>query len=83
MKQSFRTLIHWLPFAFSVYLCYTTLWRLSASETAAWGPAFYAFLPMCFFFGGVATFRLEREIRELRGQIAKVNAMAVPGSAAA
>lgn len=83
MKDIFRTLIHWLPFAFSIYLCYTTLWRLSASQTAAWGPAFYAFLPMCFFFGGLITFRLDREIRELRRQIAKIGSMPTAGSAAA
>jgi len=83
MKDIFRTLIHWLPFAFSIYLCYATLWRLSASGAAAWGPAFYAFLPMCFFFGGVVTFRLEREIRELRGQIARINQMPAAGSDAA
>jgi len=82
MKSVFQKLVHWLPFAFAAYLCYTTLWRLSASDGPMWAPAFYAFLPMCFFFVGLVTFRLEREVRELRGQIAKLTAAPRIGDAA-
>jgi len=75
MKNVIQTVAHWLPFAFAAYLCYSTLWRLSASDMKAWEPAFYSFLPMCFFFGGVVTFRMEREIRELRSELARLNSM--------
>ena len=74
MKTKWQTLLHWLPFAFAVYLCYSTLWRLSGSEMKVWEPAFYSFLPMCFFFVGVATFRMEREIRELRAVVGTLQA---------
>ncbi len=74
MKPLWQTLIHWLPFAFAAYLCYSALWRLSGSDMKVWEPVFYSFLPMCFFFGGVITFRMEREIRELRDVVAKLQA---------
>jgi hypothetical protein len=80
MKNAAQKLIHWLPFAFAVYLCYSTLWRLSASDMKVWEPAFYSFLPMCFFVGGFVTYRMEREIRELREQIAKLTSIRVAGS---
>jgi hypothetical protein len=83
MKIPWQTFVHWTPFAFAVYLCYSALWRLTASDTKAWEPAFYSFLPMCFFLIGLVTFRMEREIRALRGVVAKLQANGTAGSVAA
>jgi hypothetical protein len=83
MKISWRTLVHWLPFVFAAYLCYWALWRLSGSDTKVWEPTFYSFLPMCFFFVGVVTFRMEREIRELRSVITKLRTNGTVGNVAA
>ena len=83
MKTFLQTFAHWIPFVFAVFLCYTALWRLAASETKIWAPVFYAFLPMCFFFIGVTTARMEREIRELRRSVAKLEARAKPDNVAA
>jgi hypothetical protein len=80
LRQKF---VHWLPFAFAVFLCYSALWRLSGSDIKAWEPAFYSFLPMCFFFVGAITFRMEREIRELRDAVASLKANETSSNAAA
>jgi len=36
------------------------------------GPAFYIFLPMCFFFVGSIMFRMHREIARLRHRVARL-----------
>jgi hypothetical protein len=83
MRTLRQTLAHWIPFAFAVFLCYSTLWRLAASEAKWWEPAFYAFLPMCFFIVGVITSNMEREIRELRGALARLQPNGTAGNVAA
>ena len=65
MKQK---LGHWIPAAFCAFISLTALFASSRSEEW-WRPAFFAFLPMCFFFVGAATSGMQREIRELRKQI--------------
>ncbi|MEO7934509.1 MAG: hypothetical protein ABIT76_15275 [Chthoniobacterales bacterium] len=69
MKQ----IIHWIPAAFCAFL---SLMPLLASSTIPdsgwWRPAFYAFLPMCFVFGGTVSSQLQREIRDLRAQVAEL-----------
>ena len=55
--------------AFCAFLSLLVLVQ-SGSGSGAWKPAFYAFLPMCFFFVGSATLQLQREIRELRQKLA-------------
>jgi hypothetical protein len=37
-----------------------------------WKPMFFSFLPMCFFFVGSATWQMQKEIRELRRQVAEL-----------
>lgn len=83
MKTLWQTLAHWLPFAFAAYLCYSTLANLAASDMKWWQPAFYSFLPMCFFFSGLITFRMEREVRALRDAVAKLQANGTAGTVAA
>jgi hypothetical protein len=41
----------------------------SDSSSGAWQPAFFSFLPMCFFFVGANTSAMQREIQELRKQV--------------
>jgi hypothetical protein len=77
MKRLRDFLLPWLPFAFAAYLCYSTLFRIAQSEAKSWEPAFYAFLPMVFFFVGAVIYQLQRQIRELRATVAKLQA---PGS---
>jgi hypothetical protein len=67
MKQ---TLGHWIPAAFSAFLSLIALYASTGSDTGWWRPAFFAFLPMCFFFVGAATARMQGEIRELQKQLA-------------
>jgi hypothetical protein len=57
-------LAFWLPFAVATGLC----WNLSGPQDA-W-PAFYAFLPMPFFFVGAAFFMVIARIRALEACLA-------------
>lgn len=65
-----------LPLAFATYLSWSTLFRNAHTDVKNWEPTFYSFLPMCFFFVGLAIFvsrrDSRREIRELRDTIAKL-----------
>jgi len=55
-----------VPFAFAIYLCALPLNQIAPTGLKYWEPAFYSFLPMCFFFVGAATYLGRRELRELR-----------------
>ena len=59
-----------------MYLCHSTLSHIARSDLKDWEPAFYSFLPMCFFFVGLAIVvtrqERRREIRERRDTIAKL-----------
>ena len=69
MKQA---LSHWIPAVFCAFLSLLALTMQIGSDSSAWKPAFYSFLPMCFFFVGVVTFQMRSEIRELRNQVAEL-----------
>ena len=69
MKQG---LSHWIPAAFCAFLSLMALFASTGSDTGAWRPAFFAFLPMCFFFVGAATSGMQREIRDLRKQLTEL-----------
>jgi len=69
MKQNIG---HWIPAAFCGFLSLIALFGSISSESGWWRPAFFAFLPMCFFFVGAATSRMQREIEELRKQLAEL-----------
>jgi hypothetical protein len=69
MKQK---LGHWLPPIYCAILSLICLAAfLSRNESAGIIP-FLCFLPMCFFFAATVTSNLQREIRELREQVAKL-----------
>ena len=69
MKQ---TLGHWTPVAFCAFISLTALFASPRSDVGWWRPAFFAFLPMCFFFVGAGTSGMQREIRDLRKQIVEL-----------
>ena len=62
--------LSWLPFALAVSLSHSTLSHIARTDLKDWEPAFYSFLPMCFFFGGLVSFVNRLEIRKLRDTIA-------------
>ena len=66
---------HWIGMAFCVFLSYMALFNSTNSE--AWRPAFFAFLPMCFFFVAVNTYEMHKEIRELRQKLTELESKKV------
>lgn len=74
MKKAVEFVLPWLAFIYAAYLCYSTLSRIPPSQTHNWEPAFYSFLPMCFFFAGAAIYVMGRQIRELRQKIVELEA---------
>ncbi len=63
---------HWVPAIFCAILSYMALYMQMSSDSGAWKPAFYCFLPMCFFGVGQTTLRMQHEISELRKQVAEL-----------
>jgi len=62
----------WIPAIFCAFLSLLALSMQIGSDSGAWKPAFFCFLPMCFFFVGAATSQMQREIRELWKQVAEL-----------
>jgi hypothetical protein len=80
-----KTINHWIPAAFCAFISLIALFAsINSPDSGWWRPAFFAFLPMCFFFVGSATTQMHRELRELRGRIAELEqqkaSRARPGS---
>jgi hypothetical protein len=69
MKQKIG---HWLPIVFCVCLSFICLAGFLSRSPNSWVITFLCFLPMCFFFVAAVTSNLQREIRELREQVAKL-----------
>jgi len=70
--QNMKTISHWIPAAFCAFLSLLALSMQIGPDSGVWKPTFYCFLPMCFFFVGMTTSAMYREIRELRGQVAEL-----------
>ena len=68
-----KTITHWIPAAFCAFLSLIALvGSVRSPDSDWWRPAFFAFLPMCFFFVASATTQMHRELRELRQRIAEL-----------
>lgn len=65
-----KPISHWIPAAFCALLSLGALSMQIVSDSGAWKPMFYCFLPMCFFFVGGTTSQMQREIQDLRKQLA-------------
>ena len=69
MKQ---TISYWVPAAFCAFISLIALFGSISSDAGWWRPAFFAFLPMCFYFVGALMSQMQREIRELQKQLAQM-----------
>jgi hypothetical protein len=68
-----KTITHWMPAAFCAFISFIALFAsIGSPDSGWWRPAFFAFLPMCFFFVGNATAQLHRELRTLRRRLAEL-----------
>ena len=58
----------WIPTAFCAFISaialFGSIWSLGSNDVW-WRPAFFAFLPMCFFFVGATLSHMHRDICEL------------------
>jgi hypothetical protein len=75
MKQTTKQKVApWLPAVFCAFLSIMALFFstgiVGKALTESWRPAFFAFLPMCFYFVGANIYGMNREIRELRQKLA-------------
>jgi hypothetical protein len=65
--HTMKTISHWIPAAFCAFISLIALFAsIGSTDSGWWRPAFFAFLPLCFFFVGSATTQIHRELRELR-----------------
>ncbi|MGA3008399.1 MAG: hypothetical protein ABSE59_10975 [Opitutaceae bacterium] len=70
MKEN---LSNWIPVAFCAALSLISASAFSQSTSGTAGViSFVCFLPMCFVFVAMTTARLQREIRDLREQLSKL-----------
>ena len=74
MSRSPSKLGLWMPTAFCAFLSLFKLVLPDASD-----PAFYSFLPMCFFFSGVAGLVLWKRIDLLERRLAELEGGAATG----
>ena len=71
--HTMKTISHWVPAGFCAFISLIALFgSISPSDSGWWRPAFFAFLPMCFFFVGSVTTKMYRELRELRQRITEM-----------
>lgn len=69
-----KTDLHWIPAAFCALISIIVPLgsQLSGWDSGTWEPAFYSFLPLCFYWVGTVTSQMHREIRELRSQLTEL-----------
>ena len=64
---------YYVPAAFCGFLCFIVLIvQISMDQFTAWGPAFFCFLPMCFFFLGGIFHSMQSQIDALKKEIAEL-----------
>ena len=72
MKQKIAP---WLPMIFCVSLSGICLaGHHDLANSPVWAIPFLCFLPMCFFFVAAVTSQLQREVCDLREQVARLTA---------
>jgi len=72
-QEDMKTITHWIPAAFCAFISLIALFASAGPpDSGWWRPAFFAFLPMCFFFVGAATTQMHRELRTLRQRLTEL-----------
>ena len=71
-----KNISHWTPVAFCAVLSAIVLGvQLKfGSDSSAWKPAFFCFLPMGFYLVGSTTAQMHKELKELRQRLAALEA---------
>lgn len=68
-----KPVAHWTAFVFCIFLSLIALVGSVTSGTSSWWqPAFFSFLPMCFFHVASVTMQMHRELGELRQKMAEL-----------
>ena len=83
MKPTLQTIGHWTPFVFCALISSIALYASRSLNAEWWMGPFLSFLPMCFFFVGAATWQTQKEVRELRKQLADLQAKQIGSHATA
>jgi hypothetical protein len=70
VTKNMKTITHWIPAAFCAFISLIALCAsVRSPDSGWWRPAFFAFLPMCFFFVGSAMAQMHRELRALQQRL--------------
>ena len=78
-----RSIEPWVPATFCAFISFIALFASVADGGGWWRPTFFAFLPMCFVFVGAGTWKMQRDIRELRLRLGEVTAIQVAATTTA
>ncbi len=64
---------YYTPFAFCAFLSLMALtMQICFNQSTAWGPAFFCFLPMCFYSSAGMFQTMQREIDALKKELAEL-----------
>lgn len=64
---------YYVPAAFCAFLCLMVItMQILFNQSAVWVPAFFCFLPMCFFFLGSIFQTMQGQINALKKEITEL-----------
>jgi hypothetical protein len=72
LKRLMKPISFWVPATVCAVISLAALVGSTGYGSKWCAPAFYAFLPMCFFFVGSIMFRMHREISRLRHRVGRL-----------
>ena len=68
--NSLRPVVHWMPAVICGFVSLMALIGQVISDASWWWkPTFFTTLPFCFFYFGLVTSHMQREIKDLRSQL--------------
>ena len=73
-----RVILPWISAGFCAFLSLITILSnhqrtvLNGTDVGGWVTAFLCFLPLCFFFVGIGFMQMQREILDMRRQVAEL-----------
>jgi hypothetical protein len=67
-----KAISFWVPTSLCACISMLALYGSVIHDSKLWRPAFYLFLPLCFFLVGSITYRMHRELSRLRHRVGRL-----------